>query len=192
MVAACGIGAAGQVVSPGTGTAVAGIQQRKFNWGRFCLALQSTVCGEIFGYFPLQYMTKLYVTQSCVTASSVKYSKINPNFPNSVHRLIKHRWTKECAASLKVELTRHRSTSSLTLLQKDMLTVPRWSDARGQLAGSGGGKYIAERQKRGNKRFNSKEWRLCFSHLGLINLYYRYTVYKNIWGSKQLYLLYIK
>ena len=52
---------------------------------------------------------------------------------------------------------------------KDMLPVPQLSDARSAGRARWWQEHV-ERQKKGSKRFNSKEWRLCFAHLGLINL----------------------
>ena len=54
---------------------------RKFIWWRYCLAL----CEEIFDRFPLFYLTKLYVTLSFATVSSVKFSEVRLNFSKSVH-----------------------------------------------------------------------------------------------------------
>ena len=62
--------------------------------------------------------------------------------------------------------------------------ILRWSDARPAGYRSGGGKYNAEKQKMGSRRFNSKEWRLCFAHLGLDNRVYHgvnYAVYYTAW-----------
>ena len=48
------------------------------------------LCSEIFYHFPIldEYLTKLYVTKSIATASSVKYSEIRQHFSNSALALM--------------------------------------------------------------------------------------------------------
>ena len=57
----------------------------------------------------------------------------------------------------------------------------------GHRAGSGDAKDNVERQKKDSKRLNSKEWRLCFAHLGLIHLWrICYYLQSKFWPSNSL------
>ena len=85
---------------------------RKFNWWSYCLAL----CDEIFFFIISLYSTKLSITQSFATASSVKYSEILQNFSYSIQSLSK---TSPCTAR-KASPISQKSIWLMTITQSSM------------------------------------------------------------------------